>query len=130
MSYGHTIDIEDAVRSAIASPSLGASAPPVPPDLGEVLPWVHVTRTGGSEAGPVLDAHLLDLDVYHAAEASAMETAGALCGAVRDLAGRELGGVPCYRASVTTLPYNNPDPRHPTLARCTLKIQVLTRTGA
>ena len=131
MTYGKTIDIEDALRLALADAEVDASAPPIPADLGSTLPWICIERTGGADAGDVLDAHAVDLDVYADSEAAAIAEAGEICGWVRDLAGRELeGGVPCYRAAVTALPYLNPDPRHPTLARYTVKVQILTRTGA
>ncbi|MBR2838985.1 MAG: hypothetical protein IKE55_09395 [Kiritimatiellae bacterium] len=126
---GDTIDIEAALVEALGAAGVGASAPPVPATLGAALPWAHVTRTGGSEAAYVQDVHRVDIDVYGSTEAAAAQAAGRLCGLVRSLAGSALGGVPCYSASIETLPYSNPDPRHPTLPRVTLKAQITTRTA-
>ena len=55
-------------------------------------------------------------------------TAAVLTGWVRDLEGGTVGGSPCYGAEVTTLPYHNPDPRHPNIGRATFKAQITIRT--
>ena len=45
---------------------------------------------------------------------------------VRDLEGGWVDTA-CYSSEVTTLPYNNPDPRHPNISRATFKAQILVR---
>ena len=124
-----TIDVEDALQAALNADGYRASAPPIPRDLGSSLPYVLVRRTGGYENGMVQDMHLASIHVYAEDDAQAMHEADALTAWVRALAGHDLGGVPCYVAAVSTLPYGNPDPDRPELARCTIGVQLLTRTA-
>ena len=117
-------DIETALyERLITSGYSSASAHAIPPDLGEALPHVHVVRTGGYEKDLVIEINRVDFDIYAEDAADAMETACALCGWIRDLAGDF-----CYASEINTLPYGNPDPRHPNIARATVKAQILTRT--
>ena len=118
-----TIDIETALYNRLTEDNYSASAHAVPATLGDALPHVHVVRTGGYESDLVIETNQVDFDVYAADQADAMEEAADLCGWVRELAGDI-----CYVAEVTTLPYANPDPRHPTIARATFKARILTRT--
>ena len=118
-----TIDIETALCEELTRVGLSASAHMIPATLGKNMPHVHIVRTGGYESGMVVETNQVDFDVYDADAADAMESATELCAKVRDLE----GGL-CYRALITTLPYPNPDPRHPSLARATFKAQLITRT--
>ena len=70
----------------------------------------------------VIEINRVDFDVYAADPADAMTIASQLCGWTRELAGDF-----CYASEITTLPYGNPDPRHPNIARATFKAQILTR---
>lgn len=115
-------DIETALYEKLNADGYSASAHAVPSTLGANLPHVHIVRTGGYERDMVIETNQVDFDVYDEDAADAMETASELCGWVRELA-PDL----CYTADITTLPYNNPDPRHPTLGRATFKAQLLTR---
>ena len=74
----------------------------------------------------VIETNNVDFDVYAEDNASAMTEASNLCGWVLNLEGSTVGTY-CYTSDVTTLPYNNPDPRHPNLARATFKAQILVR---
>jgi len=119
----YTRDIETELYSLLNDTEYSASAHAVPATLGAVLPHVHIVRTGGPEHDVVIEDNYVDFDVYAEDEADAMAAAGELCGWVRDLAGGY-----CYTSEILTLPYNNPDPRHPNIARATFKAQILTRT--
>ena len=119
----YTKDIETSLYEQLTGDGISASAHAVPASLGNTLPHVHVVRTGGYETDLVIETSRVDFDVYAANQADAMETAAELCGWVRDLAGSF-----CYVAEITTLPYGNPDPRHPDIARATFKAQITTRT--
>lgn len=119
----YTKDIETALYEQLTESDYSASAHAVPASLGDSLPHIHVVRTGGYESDMVIETNYIDFDVYADDQASAMEEASALCGWARDLE----GGF-CYKAEITTLPYRNPDPRHPNIARATFKAQILTRT--
>ena len=120
------LDIETALYEALTADQYSASAHVIPADLGHVLPHVHVVRTGGYTNNIAVDAHNIDFDVYADDQQSAMTEASNLCAWVRDLAGGALD-VPCYSSEVITLPYGNPDPRHPTIGRATFKALIFTR---
>ena len=94
--------------------------------------WEKISRIsmsrGREDLRPtaVLENNSVDFDVYALTESDAMETASELCGWIRDLEG-ETVETTCYASEVTSLPYNNPDPRHPNLPRTTIKAQILVR---
>lgn len=116
-------DIETALYERLSISGYSASAHAVPPDLGNTFPHVHVIRTGGYEKDLVIEINRVDFDVYAADPADAMEAACVLCGWIRELTGDF-----CYNSEIYTLPYSNPDPRHPNIARATVKAQIVTRT--
>ena len=118
-----TRDIETDLYNMLTKSDYSASAHLIPASLGSELPHVHVVRTGGYESDLVVETNYLDFDVYANDAAEAMAAAAKLCGWVRDLTGDY-----SYKSEITTLPYNNPDPRHPNVARATFKAQILTRT--
>ena len=120
-------DIETALYELLISEGRSASAHAVPMSLGEALPHVHVVRTGGYTSGLVVENNSVDFDVYAADQADAMTAASNLCALVRSIAGTDLSKTPCYASEITTLPYNNPDPRHPTLGRATFKALITIR---
>lgn len=120
-----TVDIETALYNLLAAEGYSASAHALPASLGTYLPHIHVERTGGSVNDLVIETNQVDFDVYAADTADAMTAATNLCAWARKLTQID---TPCYSAEVSTLPYNNPDPRHPTLGRVTFKCQFLTRT--
>lgn len=119
----NTIDIEDALQAIFNDEGIVSCAPPVPADLSTMC---VVTRTGGFERAYIQDVHVLSIDCYAPEMVDAVNTANALCGIIRALPGKSVGTT-CYTTEVTTLPYMNPDPTHPTLARVTIGAQVATR---
>lgn len=119
----YTRDIETELYNLLTECGINASAHSLPHSLGSNLPHIHVVRTGGYESDMVIENNYIDIDVYAEDDAEAMRTASLLCGWIRDLEGRY-----CYMSNITTLPYGNPDPRHPNIARATFKAQILTRT--
>lgn len=120
-------DIETALYKLLISEGVSASAHALPSTLGKAFPHVHVVRTGGYTTGLVIELNSVDFDVYAADQADAMKSASNLCALVRSLAGTNVNGAECYASEVTTLPYNNPDPRHPNIGRVTFKAQISTR---
>lgn len=120
-----SVDIETALYDLLTADHFSASAHAIPSNLGAELPHVHVVRTGGITSDMVIETNNVDFDVYAGEPAEAMIAATNLCAWVRELSGKQ---TPCYSAEIITLPYSNPDPRHPTLARATFKAQLLTRT--
>lgn len=123
-----SIDIETALYDLLTAAGYDASAHAIPATLGQAFPHVHVVRTGGYTADRVMDFNSVDFDVYAETQVDAMETAAVLTGWVRDLEGGRIDDSPCYISEVTTLPYHNPDPRHPNIGRATLKAQITIRT--
>ena len=123
-----SIDIETALYDLLTADGYSASAHAIPATLGQTLPHVHVVRTGGYTSDRVMDFNSVDIDVYAELQSDAMEAAAVLTGWVRDLEGGTIGGSPCYSAEISTLPYHNPDPRHPNLGRATFKAQITIRT--
>lgn len=122
-----SVDIETALYNALSAAGYSASAHMIPATLGTVFPHIHVTRTGGHTEDRVLDVNSIDFDVYEETQMDAMSEASKLCGWVRALEGEDLD-TPCYGAEITTLPYRNPDPRHPTIGRATFKALIRIRT--
>ena len=120
-------DIETALYELLTAHGYSASAHSVPASLGQDLPHIHVTATGGYTDSMVIEAHNVDFDVYAETSADAMFAASILCDWVRELEGSDVGTV-CYESEIYTLPYHNPDPRHSTIARATFKAQISTRT--
>lgn len=123
----YSVDIETALYEKLTADKYSASAHAIPATLGATLPHIHVERTGGFTSDLVIETNNVDFDVYAENEADAMREASNLCAWVRDLEGSTVGS-PCSFSEVSTLPYNNPDPRHPTISRATLKAQIIVRT--
>lgn len=122
-----SVDIETALYDLLTADGYSASAHVIPGTLGQDLPHVHVVRTGGYTDDLVMDFNSVDFDVYAETQADAMEAARTLTGWIRALEGGNIV-TPCYSAEVSTLPYHNPDPRHPNIGRATLKAQITIRT--
>lgn len=121
----YSSDIETALYELLTADEYNASAHALPAEF--TLPHIHVTRTGGFTTNLVIETNNIDFDVYAEDAADAMTAASNLCGWIRSLEGDDVD-TPCYQSEITTLPYDNPDPRHPTLARATVKAQILIRT--
>ena len=122
-----SVDIETALYRLLTASGYSASAHVIPAAVEAYVPHVHVTRTGGYTYDRVIDLNNVDFDVYAATQADAMEEASSLCGLVRGLEGQTVGS-PCYGSEITSLPYPNPDPRHPNIGRATFKAQITIRT--
>ena len=122
-----SVDIETALYDLLTADGYSASAHVIPGTLGQDLPHVHVVRTGGYTDDLVMDFNSVDFDVYAETQADAMEAAQTLTGWIRALEGGNIV-TPCYSAEVSTLPYHNPDPRHPNIGRATIKAQITIRT--
>lgn len=123
------LDFAAYVAGEIAAAlDMGASATPIPEDLGDVLPYAVVYNVGGyrDRDTRVLDVGAISVDVYADTPALAMSVCGDVA-ALLDALPDNAGAVQVYAAQVTTLPYDNPDPRHPTLPRATCAADVVTR---
>ena len=121
------VDIETALYRLLVASGYHASAHTIPARLERNLPHIHVVRTGGYVSDRVVDHNSIDFDVYANTQVLAMATALELTGWIRELVG-EIVGTQCYESEVSTSPYHNPDPRHPTIGRATLKAQITIRT--
>lgn len=115
-------DIETELQARLTADGYSASAHALPAGLDGSL-HIHVVRTGGTTSDLVVETSNIDFDVYANDQADAMTGATNLCAWVRSLS-----GTMCYSAEIMTLPYSNPDPRHPNIGRATFKAQLITRT--
>ena len=112
-------DIETLIYERLTESGYNASAHTLPAIME--MPHVHVVRTGGFESDLVVETSMIDFDVYAEDDSTAMESACELCGWVRDVDD-------FYMSTISTLPYHNHDPRHPTISRVTFSAQIVTRT--
>lgn len=124
MQLACPIDIEDAMRVDLAALLDGCRvfAPPIPPDLREND--VMVERVGGVSVSSVSYAHDVSVDCYAADDASAVVLANTVHGLLCSLPVRDTSTQ--YSDATANLPYSNPDPRAPTLARYTFRSTVIT----
>ena len=98
---------------------IDACATPIPENLGDALPLAVVYNVGGSRVDLTVDRAALSVDVYAATPADAMSWAAVCCAACAAFPDYSGGAVQWYQCDVNTLPYDNPDPRHPTIPRVT-----------
>lgn len=124
MQLAKPVDIEYAIAEA-----LDIHATPIPANLGTSLPYAVVTRTGGGRADLVVDNHFVDVDVYSydGDWAGATDEAATLIAHACELGGTTSVGALICAVTVETMPYNNPDPDHPSLARSTFSLRVTAR---
>lgn len=133
MRYQVARDIEDALRVDLPAAaersrfSIAAAAPPVPEDLGSELPIAIPERVGGQRYSEVLDQHSVSIDVYAATWAQAQAAANNLIGIVSALPYMDGLSAHYLETDITTLPYNNPDPRHEDIPRATFAATVICR---
>lgn len=111
----------------VLSRDLGTHCPPIPDDLGATLPYAVATRLPGTRTSLVVDNHPVSVDVYAADEAQAMEAASELLAKACALPTTPGTSIQWLAASVDALPYNNPDPRRPDLARATFEVLLTCR---
>jgi len=129
-----TADVEDWLRQDIPAAlqgiySIYGAAPPVPENIGANLPLVIPERIGGNRYSLVIDSHTVAFDVYAHTWAEAQEAAGQVVAAINELPFRTSNAAGVYYSTqITTLPYNNPDPRHPDIPRVSVNASVATRT--
>lgn len=106
---------------------LYACATPIPEDLGAVLPLAVVYNVGGERVGLTVDRAAVSVDVYAQTPADAMNAAAVACAACAALPEYSGGACQWYQCDVSTLPYDNPDPRHPTIPRATFAADLYAR---
>lgn len=113
------IDMEALICEMLPIDALCA---PLPSGFG--MPLAFVTRTGGEQIEPDLDAHAISVDVYAETWREANEKARACVEAVRLSAtsGR-------IRFATANVPYDNTDPSRPDVARVSFTARVIERTN-
>lgn len=120
-----SIDIEAAVADALIFSGWEACAPPLP-DTFERLPHVMVTRTGGYRKERAIDIHRVSVDVRAKTWGDVTAAANMLVGEILDFEYTDLGGAYCHSVKITTLPYQNLDPRHRDIPRMTFAVEFVT----
>ena len=117
MSF-YSVDIEDVLRTQIGDSTLTASANPLPPSF--TLPYALVTALGGTTHDLVIDELRASVDVYADTWANAHTYAQIALARTRGLQ-------TAYFVEVDALPYHNPDPLRPDLARVTFDLTIGVR---
>lgn len=113
-----------------ATAGIAAAPLPVPEDLGADLPIAIVEPLGGRRSSVVIDRVPMSIEVYASTDAAAQTACARVCGAVASLGdGTAENASHWLSVDVSTLPYNDPDPRHPTLARWSCAIDAYIRAG-
>ncbi len=126
------VDIEAALAAYLASHGLNASAPPLSPNYPDSMPFHLATRTGGSIKTRVITEHSVEVDTYAATWAEAQTTAATALAWITHAPAEgffywgEADKCEVYTATAG-LPYNNPDPKHPSTPRVTFSATVTTR---
>lgn len=117
------IDIADAIQQALNAANIRSGAAPLPRDIPD--PFCFVVPTGGTSQG-VIDSHSVSVDVYASTDASATNAA---LDAIKEIRGMESKSyLDSFVYGVETgIPYNNPDPDHPTMPRVTFLLTIRTR---
>ena len=115
------VDIEHALSLACAA----IMAPPVPDDLMGV--YSVAFATGGHRSEYVRDVRYVDVDTYAEDEQTAIAASSAIVPLLEALQSTTIGGTSWQRVACTTLPYINPDPRRPDLARATASYEISVR---
>lgn len=107
------VEIEGILAElATRETGIPSSAPPLPPDL--IPPMYQFSRIGGSSSNLVSDSHNVRIHVY----ADTWEQAQILANrCVGWLKGVQFSDNPINSVGINALPYNNPDPNHPTIPR-------------
>lgn len=122
-------DVEDLLRLDLTTDGCPVCSPPVPGDLGAVLPLAMVERDGGQRMSLVMDQHAVTVSVWAETWAAAMAEADRLAGAVARLPMTPDTTTQWRTADITGLPANAPDPAHPTIPRVQLTASVTCRAS-
>lgn len=130
-------DIENAFREYLSAlpevtfvpvlADLKVFAGSTPPDLGQGSS-VQILRISGQEFQSGIFQMIVSFDCRHPREGQALE----LCNVVLALVARskedqKVGEAIVVFARPVALPYLNPDPRNPALARCTTNFEIWTK---
>lgn len=123
-----SIDLADAIQSALNDLGHDASAVPLPADFDQRLPFTRVTTLeGGTRVDRVLDRRTVLLETWAQHMDEAIAELNTIVAEVCDFEGSLLGGVPCYRVDIYGLPAEDHDPYHKDLQMASATVRVATR---
>lgn len=129
MQINVSIDIADAIQTALNAAGTNACARPLPRDLEGSVPLTLVEPLGGGERRDhVVDRFPVRLSTWAETDAEAIAEASLAMARLVACQWGDIGGVPCYRVSPLSLPYAAADPRHPDLARVIQTAHLWVRT--
>jgi len=129
MQLNKSIDIADACQQALNDSGTNACAQPLPHDLDASIPITLVEALGGGErTARVLDRFPIRLTTWAKTPADAVAEANLAMARLMAYEGRKLGGVPCYRVTPTSTPYEPVDPYHPDIPRAVQTAHLWVRT--
>lgn len=117
-------DFAKQLAETLTAYGLPAAPRPVPETLGDTLPLAVVEPLGGLRTTLTIDEAAVSIGVYGENEEEAQESA-ARAAAIIDAMQYE--SATWYRSVITTLPYGDPDPEHPTIPRWSLAASVWAR---
>lgn len=125
------IDIEDSLRIDVAEfldQGITCLAPPAPDDLSAMT--VCFVALGGGQQTAVSHEFDLSVDCWASGYAEAVSLADTVQGIMASLPFRDTTSGRQYVTSSPMVPYVNPDPRRPTLARVTFRATIGIRGSA
>jgi len=123
-----SIDIADALQSALNAAGRAASAVPLPDDFEESLPFTRVEPLGGRRRDLVIDTFNVHFDTWAERPSEAIGEANLVVATLLDMQGGMLGGVQCYSVALGSLPYEAVDADRPGLPMASFMAQVTVRT--
>lgn len=129
MQINVSIDIADACQQALNDSGTHACARPLPHNLAAELPITLVEPLGGGERrAQILDRFPIRLTTWAETPEDAVAEANLAMARLVTYEGREIGGVPCYRVTPLSTPYEPVDPRHPDIPRAIQTAHLWVRT--
>ncbi|KAA8832613.1 hypothetical protein [Bifidobacterium tissieri] len=128
-----TIDIPDRLRLDVLATArergyqLAASCTPLPEAFTDNLPFAWFRMLGGTRSDVVLDSATISVGVYGVSWANAVDTASLVHAIVMRLPFDPDRLTDWKQTTALSLPYEDPDPDHPTVPRvsftCTVSVK-------
>lgn len=128
-----TVDAADRLRldldalSDEAGVRLNVGCSPLREDFDRMLPFAWIRMLGGDRHGIVVDSATLSVDVYAATWKQAMDAALDAHMLTARLPYDQDALTDWKAVSALSLPYENPDPDHPSIPRCSFSLTAVVK---
>lgn len=106
---------------------LACSCDPLPADFDSRLPFAWIRQLGGQRTGMVVDRPMLTVGVYAAGWARAAAVAADAYAIVQSLPFTPGTLTDWTACSPLSLPYEDPDPDHPNIPRCSFTVNMTVK---